>query len=447
MIIESANFKNLNGHLNPSLSFARNVNVIIGINGSGKTSILNAIVWTLDPSSLQAGYPAAYLLANLMFDEIVIRYSLGDQSSQRSVTAERTQENIVICVDTISETLVIPVAENPDLVWFATGQTEEQKMEFFRRYMEDQQTNAVVRHLSHLPGPLYLPLNRRWGEILPASRGPQIGQVNFANQIPIATVLAQVTRGRQLEMLKEKSLNETLRNNLLTALFDASELGTGDRVLTPEELQELRRRVGAALENLGLAEAHDLSEKLFKELEDPAEMFGGHEVPENFVDDDNFDFWLTWIIRTSPISTRLRRLMPLIEEYETDIVSATERSTGFLQSVNKFLSDNGKRLRFSDDSSLMVDLPNGQTISSQNLASGELQLLALFAFLWFGLGDSGQQFPVLVDEPELSLHIAWQNRYVREITSANPNAQFILATHSPEIAAPAQDNIIDISPV
>ena len=447
MIIESAKFKNLNGHLNPSLSFAPNVNIIIGINGSGKTSILNAIAWTLDPSSVQASYPAAYLLANLSFDEIVIRYSLGDQIPQRTVTAERTKENIVIRVDTITETLEIPGDGSSELVWFATGQTEEQKIEFYRRYMEDRQTNPVVRHLANLPGPLYLPLNRRWGEVLPASRRSQIGQVNFANQIPISTVLAQVTRGRQLEVLEENSLNETLRNDLLTALFDASEMGTGARVLTIGELEELRQRVGAALENLGLTEAHELSEKLFEELEEPAEKFGGQEVPEEFLKSENIDFWISWILRASPISTRLRRLMPLIEEYETSIVSTTARSTGFLQSVNKFLTDNGKRLRFSDDGRLIVDLPNGQSINSENLASGELQLLALFAFLWFGLGDSDQRFPVMVDEPELSLHIAWQNRYVREITFANPNAQFILATHSPEIAAPAQDNIIDISPV
>ncbi len=72
-------------------------------------------------------------------------------------------------------------------------------------------------------------------------------------------------------------------------------------------------------------------------------------------------------------------------------------------------------------------------------------MLILFTFLYFRF-DPEQEFAVLVDEPELSLHVSWQNRYVNSVKAANPNAQFILATHSPEIAGPAaEDTIIDIS--
>ena len=52
----------------------------------------------------------------------------------------------------------------------------------------------------------------------------------------------------------------------------------------------------------------------------------------------------------------------------------------------------------------------------------------------------------MVDEPELSLHVAWQNRSIDSVKAANPNAQFIIATHSPEIVGDAEDTVIDISP-
>ena len=39
----------------------------------------------------------------------------------------------------------------------------------------------------------------------------------------------------------------------------------------------------------------------------------------------------------------------------------------------------------------------------------------------------------IVDEPELSLHIDWQEKFVDAIQKANPNVQLILATHSPAI--------------
>ena len=447
MIIESAKFKNLNGHLNPTLSFSPNVNIIIGVNGSGKTSALNAIAWTLSPYSTQGGFPAAYLLANLMFDDIQIEYSLGDGGSKHHVTAKRTDQSISIGVDSIIEEFEIPIPGSATLTWYTLGQTEEQKVEFYRRYVEDRQLDPVLRHLANLPGPLYLPLDRRWNENPASQRGQREGRAIFAGQIPINAVLDRVTRGRQLEVREENILNETLRNDLLTALFDASELGKGDRVLTLDEVNVLRHRVGAVLDNLQLAQARLLSEELFKELEESAAKFGGQSVPDDFAHGPDFHFWIAWMFKASPIGSRLLRLMPIIEKYEVNIADTTKRSTNFLRSVNSFISDNGKLLRFSDDGELIVKLPDGHTINSQNLASGELQLLVLFAFLCFGFDSSDQRFPVLVDEPELSLHVTWQNRYVQAIAEANKNAQFILATHSPEIAGPAEDHIIDISPI
>lgn len=45
----------------------------------------------------------------------------------------------------------------------------------------------------------------------------------------------------------------------------------------------------------------------------------------------------------------------------------------------------------------------------------------------------------IVDEPELSLHIAWQEKFVDAIREANPKVQLILATHSPAIILDRDD--------
>lgn len=41
----------------------------------------------------------------------------------------------------------------------------------------------------------------------------------------------------------------------------------------------------------------------------------------------------------------------------------------------------------------------------------------------------------VVDEPEVSLHITWQEQFVDALLKASPDTQFILATHSPSIIA------------
>lgn len=38
-----------------------------------------------------------------------------------------------------------------------------------------------------------------------------------------------------------------------------------------------------------------------------------------------------------------------------------------------------------------------------------------------------------MDEPEISLHIEWQQQLIGLIRKLNPNAQIILSTHSPAL--------------
>ena len=42
----------------------------------------------------------------------------------------------------------------------------DEPAEVVARFLEDQRNNQVLQHLRELPGPLYLPLNRRWTEEL-----------------------------------------------------------------------------------------------------------------------------------------------------------------------------------------------------------------------------------------------------------------------------------------
>lgn len=64
MRIESIKIKKLYGYLNFNLTFFKDLNFLIGINGSGKTSILNVIAW------LTRG--AITRLANLDFSYIEV---------------------------------------------------------------------------------------------------------------------------------------------------------------------------------------------------------------------------------------------------------------------------------------------------------------------------------------------------------------------------------------
>ena len=47
--------------------------------------------------------------------------------------------------------------------------------------------------------------------------------------------------------------------------------------------------------------------------------------------------------------------------------------------------------------------------------------------------QNNQPYVLLMDEPEASLHVEWQQRLVGIIRNMNPNVQIILTTHSPAL--------------
>ena len=121
------------------------------------------------------------------------------------------------------------------------------------------------------------------------------------------------------------------------------------------------------------------------------------------------------------------------------------RVEAFRDTVNSFLCDTNKKILFDTSAKLLVRLGEKLEIRPDSLSSGEIQLLILFTYLYFGF-EQRREFTVMIDEPELSLHLEWQHKYVESVMKANPNAQFIFATHAPEIGQGYDDYCIELSP-
>ncbi|MCF0187567.1 MAG: ATP-binding protein, partial [Bacteroidaceae bacterium] len=64
------------------------------------------------------------------------------------------------------------------------------------------------------------------------------------------------------------------------------------------------------------------------------------------------------------------------------------------------------------------------------LSSGEKQLLLILIKVFL---QEKQPAIMMMDEPELSLHICWQQSLIEAIRRINPNCQLIITTHSPSI--------------
>ncbi len=85
-----------------------------------------------------------------------------------------------------------------------------------------------------------------------------------------------------------------------------------------------------------------------------------------------------------------------------------------------------------------------QEIPLDRLSSGEQHEIILIYDLLFNVRSGSL---VLIDEPEISLHVAWQQRFLDDIQriSALVPTSFIVATHSPQIINKWWDRTIELS--
>ena len=100
----------------------------------------------------------------------------------------------------------------------------------------------------------------------------------------------------------------------------------------------------------------------------------------------------------------------------------------FQDLIDELFSETGKPI--VRDCNEIAFMQYGEKITPYMLSSGEKQLLVI---LLTALVQDGRPGTLFMDEPEISLHIEWQQRLISLIRSLNPNVQIILCTHSPAI--------------
>jgi predicted ATP-dependent endonuclease of OLD family len=105
------------------------------------------------------------------------------------------------------------------------------------------------------------------------------------------------------------------------------------------------------------------------------------------------------------------------------------RIKNFFKQINKLFENTNKKIGI-DFSNKIVFNSVTETIQLEQLSSGEKQLL-LILFKVFLMDE--KPYVLLMDEPEISLHISWQQSLIETIRTLNPNCQLIIATHSPSI--------------
>lgn len=119
----------------------------------------------------------------------------------------------------------------------------------------------------------------------------------------------------------------------------------------------------------------------------------------------------------------------LMEVYD-DIRLKESEVSSFVDVCNRYLKPS-KSLVFDDVGfSLKVMDDRGRELDLSHLSSGEKQVVSLFAHLYLeGAGDN----VIIIDEPELSLSVPWQKRFLPDLLESGRCGFIFAVTHSPFI--------------
>lgn len=197
---------------------------------------------------------------------------------------------------------------------------------------------------------------------------------------------------------RSQSLDRTFPNRLLGRMRDNSR--------DPFSENELRSRLGALEQKRARLTAVDLL---------------AYSDDSAIISDEEFDLPTRRILTEYVVDTDQK-----LGFYE-DMLGRLELFTELLNEKLNF-----KSIRISRETGFEIRDIKKRIIDPEELSSGEQHELILFFDLIFG---EARNRLILIDEPEISLHIAWQKRFIpdlQRIVALSP-MDVIISTHSPQL--------------
>lgn len=459
MKIKSLKMTGVFGYLNLNIRFNRDLTFMVGINGSGKTTALRLIEALLTPSPM-------------LLDKIPhVASELTIDVNRRAVKINSSVSNGLTTISIPSlegdNTLIYPYPEARDSL--PRGVSNEGR-DPYAALLPQINSHPVIQYLrDQLDTPLFLGIDRRNVSLhfgIPEDGAPSIGTSKqramhlhyIRNRMPISGQLGSSLVDVQLmiQEIYKKTIEEQQKfaTQLTESIFlDAFDYQPGSgffRALRQNSdaskfltsIIQKKEGVQAALKNSGLPEQKYLPvvSKFFSHVE-ALEKKASESVKDSIssaVSDVAIE-----LAFNKPVVDRVLKLIDASETYNKSINQIWGPIKDFLSLVNRFFSDGEKELIIDQVGWLNVKICGGEPRSLEALSSGERQIVVIFGHLAINR-ELNRAGIFIIDEPELSLHLKWQEIFVDSLLSVGPKNQFVLATHSPAIVMEKQINCASI---
>lgn len=453
MRITRLHAENVHGYLPLDIKFFNDLTFLTGLNGSGKTSALRLLIALLTPNIEELGA--------INYSEATV--TIVDDGETIEIYSKRTPDGVSVGITNSDEKLIVSSAEL-ELIHEAKRR-EGTRSPIIGKYL----ANSVYQTIRAMSTPMFLGIDRRFyapGSILEdpdelrrrefLARRYWPEDPNFRNTTVAAGLIDVnflVVTCLQDIRAKQEQLDERLRANFFAKAFEyrpSALVGGMTRLPSRVELNRYRdqlTKIERASEGVkipvpeiqaALMQFFEKMSQVVDSLNKSNEAQKGRRTSRKSSEQRNEEQvvfnqdYVEWIVNKPQVDRIVEHLLTL-EEYIENRKALRDPINRFLNLVNGFFAQTKKTVSVAGNGHLYVSIDGSESprpISA--LSSGERQLLVMLAHLSLNPSLVGSGV-FIVDEPELSLHIDWQEKFVDAIREANPNVQLILATHSPAI--------------
>jgi len=418
------------GRFDIEVEFQRNINVLYGRNGTGKTTLLHILSNALNGDFNRFAF--------LEFKRIYIELDRDILTIERFSSAKGEEEEIVVTINNeemgrfstkdhrqreAKRVLALEEGEDAELLVSLFGEESEKEektplleVAYFPafRTMIDAWASARERRefryrASERWSSLATHSARRWfGDFVPSVVYPSLLEIEYKLSDEINR--ARLTIG--------KADRELLSRAFLRIFASLSKTGHTETD-SPEEILTSLKLLFDKLQESPLQEESTLVSRVYGEL-------------WNYIKDLSLD---------EKVEGTTVRVLRVYREILEEIIKIQEEAfvgiQRYLHSVNEFLED--KQLfidptipRYARGRVVGIRFNDGNTTSGlRSLSSGERQIITLI----YAATHMSSQKVALIDEPEISLHVDWQRKLLKSMSEQIGNRQIIACTHSPVIAA------------
>lgn len=426
--IKRFQIEELFGIYNVDIPFCNNINIFIGENGLGKTTILNCINYVLQGDEEN--------LYHIKFKKIILTFKNGDSieinhdelyTSENNIRRGGFFEN--------EERFIIKLVK--DLYKEYKASTSDMS--------DDEICHSILRRVRLKVGGS--------SRIIDLDRIKEIiKEVNDENkwlnkiQKQVKNNIIYLPTYRRIEEDFNKFINNTEYrhrdsvmkkiDNLQFGMDDVEELieSTCDQLrnATNEGFKEMTSNL---LKNyISMLKNKETKPKISKPKIEEAKLRIVFERLADKIDDDVKEAIIQLLDKKDNISDfeysyLVNIISNLLEIYEK--TKSTDESLDKFTSVcNEYLENNTFQYNPFKVECKLIQEYGGETIAFKNLSSGEKQIVSLFSKLYLSKDSKNI---VLFDEPELSLSIVWQSKLLPNIIESNKCGFMMVITHSPFI--------------